>query len=257
MNSLPYMPLYIGDYLSDTAHLTTLEHGAYILLIMNYWQRAKPLDNSNGRLANVARLSNQDWAIVEPTLKRLFTVDGDIWVHDRVERELSKVKSKSEKAKKAGKASASKRANKRSTNVKRTPNHTDTDTDTDSKDSYISGSPEREAFDAFNEVARRTGLPLAQAFTESRKAKLRQRLAECGGMEGWLVALDKLATSAFCTGTNGNGWKADLDFLLQQKSFTKLMEGSYDNRAPPKKPDYFDGITTAARAAARNTEGML
>lgn len=131
MSAIPYMPLYIADYLADAAHLTTLEHGAYMLLIMNYWQRGKPLDNSNGRLANVARTSNEEWTKIEPVLAEFFDIDGDQWTHKRIERELEHFRSKSDKARNAGKASAQRRSNGRSTDVQRTVNHTDTDTDTE------------------------------------------------------------------------------------------------------------------------------
>lgn len=131
MSAIPYMPLYIADYLADAAHLTTVEHGAYLLLIMNYWQRGKPLDNSNGRLTNVARTSNEEWAKIEPVVAEFFEVDGDVWTHKRIEQELARFRAKSDKARGAGKASAQRRFNGRPTDVQRTLNHTDTDTDTD------------------------------------------------------------------------------------------------------------------------------
>ena len=37
MTGNAYMPFYVGDYLGDTSHLSTIEHGAYMLLLMHYW----------------------------------------------------------------------------------------------------------------------------------------------------------------------------------------------------------------------------
>src|SRR5690606_31060409 len=77
----------------------------------------------------------------------------------------------------------------------------------------------------------------ALRLTEERRAKLRQRLADAGGLDGWRAALDKLARSPHCTGQNDRGWRADLDFLLQKSSFLRLLEGRYDPRRPCGAPD--------------------
>lgn len=98
MSSLPCMPLWVGDYLSDTQHLTAAEHGAYMLLIMAYWQRGKALPDDGERLALIARMTPSEWAKAEPTLRDFFAIEGGEWKHSRIEAELSKTRDKSAKA---------------------------------------------------------------------------------------------------------------------------------------------------------------
>ena len=119
MSSLPYMQLYVSDYLADTAHLNATQHGAYMLLLMNYWQRGKPLDNSNDRLAFVARLTAEEWQENKEVLSEFFQIDGETWLHTRIEIDLEKVREKSTKASFAG----------RSSGVQRALNHKDKDKD--------------------------------------------------------------------------------------------------------------------------------
>lgn len=91
---------------------------------------------------------------------------------------------------------------------------------------------ETQAFEAWNDLASELGLPKAQILTAERRRKIKSRLNECGGLDGWRDALAKIRGSPLCRGENDRGWRADLDFLLQRKSFTRLMEGSYDGRSP-------------------------
>jgi uncharacterized protein YdaU (DUF1376 family) len=164
MAALPYIQLYIADYLADTAHLNAAQHGAYLLLIFNYWQRGKPLDNRNERLANVARMSNEEWQMYRDDIAEFFVVDGDTWSHPRIDADLAAVESKSTKNSEAGKASAAaKKAksqqsnndhqasvqqsfNERSTDVQHSFNHTDTDTDVNLKtlsaNASVTGKPD-------------------------------------------------------------------------------------------------------------------
>ncbi|CAI8725531.1 DUF1376 domain-containing protein [Pseudomonas sp. IT-P4] len=104
MAALPYMQLYVADYLADTMHLTTEEHGAYLLLIFNYWQTGKPIPMS--RLARITRLSNERWTDVERSLGEFFNERDNEWVHDRIERDLEAVRATQEQRIAAGKASA-------------------------------------------------------------------------------------------------------------------------------------------------------
>ena len=84
--SRPWMPLYIGDYLRDTRHLSTLQHGAYLLLIMEYWTKGSlPSDSKN--LRRICQLSRQQWASNSQAIASMFTPD---WRHARIERELEK-----------------------------------------------------------------------------------------------------------------------------------------------------------------------
>lgn len=89
--------------------------------------------------------------------------------------------------------------------------------------------PECEAaLDAYNEIAEQAGWPKAQKLTQQRRSAIRQRLRDAGGLEGWQDALAKAKAIPWLSGQNDRGWKANLDFFLQAKSFTKLMEGAYD-----------------------------
>ena len=97
------------------------------------------------------------------------------------------------------------------------------------------------AFEKYNSVAKEKDLPIAQKLTSTRKRKIHARLKDSDGIKGWDAAMDKLSASAFLTGQNNNNWKADLDFVLQEKSFIKLMEGSYDNNKAKDGSAWFMG----------------
>jgi len=78
------MPLYVGEYLADTAHLTATQSGAYLHLIMHYWQHGS-LPQENFQLAMIAKLPQSDFENMKALLFEFFS-DG--WKHKRVEREL-------------------------------------------------------------------------------------------------------------------------------------------------------------------------
>lgn len=60
MSNRAWMPLHIADYLADTGHLTATEHGAYLLLIMHYWQNGHLPENERV-IARIAKLTPEQW----------------------------------------------------------------------------------------------------------------------------------------------------------------------------------------------------
>lgn len=131
-----------------------------------------------------------------------------------------------------------KRFRKRCSNGDETPSETDTETDTESdKSPPVCAPPVKEAVECWNAVAAQHGLPMVHRLTDARKRSLVVRLGEVGGIEGWREVLARIPESGFLLGENDRGWRADFDFVLQAKSFTKLREGGYSGRGPPAKAD--------------------
>jgi hypothetical protein len=108
------------------------------------------------------------------------------------------------------------------------------------------------AFDAWDAMADRTGLAKVRVRSKARVTGLAGVIRQ-HGLPVLLEAIGRVEASAFCRGENERGWRADLDFLLQAKSFGRLLEGHFDNRArgSPKQPnpslsDAFGVVTNIA-----------
>lgn len=104
-----WMPLYVADYLADTAHLSAAESGAYLHLIMHYWQTGGlPADDAS--LARIARVSPRHWPRVRGIIEPFFTTpsNGTSWVHIRVSHELRRYEELSNKRKGAARKRLSK-----------------------------------------------------------------------------------------------------------------------------------------------------
>ena len=129
---VPFMPLYVADYMADTAHLTTVEHGAYLLLIMTYWQRGEPLPDDDKKLARIVGLQGRNWKRVRQEIEPFFEFRDNKWVHQRIEHQLTLMRSQSRanslNGKKGGLAKAKASPSENLAKPKRTLSHTDTDT---------------------------------------------------------------------------------------------------------------------------------
>lgn len=104
-----WMPMYWADYQKKTGHLSTVEHGAYMLLISHYWVNGS-LPDDDKKLSRITRLSMDEWMEIRSTIAEFF-YDG--WRHHRVEEEFCIADAASSAARvKARKSHEARRQNK-------------------------------------------------------------------------------------------------------------------------------------------------
>lgn len=113
--SRPWMPLYVADYQADTAHLSTTEHGAYLLLIMFYWTKGGLPDDEEA-IRRVTRMTTRQWSQSRDVLRSLF---GDGWRHKRIDEEIAKAIEKSS----VNSANAKRRHSERIADAQRSDTH--------------------------------------------------------------------------------------------------------------------------------------
>lgn len=99
-----WMPFYIADYLADTGHLTTEQHGAFVLSLFHYWQSNQPLPANAVQLQMICRCMDaakfvQIWDVVS----MFYIREGDSWRNNRMDKELAKAHQLSQTRAKAAK----------------------------------------------------------------------------------------------------------------------------------------------------------
>lgn len=103
-----WMPFYVGDYLSATSRLTTEQHGAYFLILIDYWKNGPP-PNDDTVLAQIARLPIASWRKARPALIAFFDIQDGYLIQKRVEKERAKASDITDERSKAGKIGAARR----------------------------------------------------------------------------------------------------------------------------------------------------
>lgn len=84
-----------------------------------------------------------------------------------------------------------------------------------------------EVVEDWNTMASAIGLATVRKITETRRRQFKARLADYPELEEWQRAFRHIRNTPFLRGENKTSWRADFDFLLQAKSFTKLTEEAY------------------------------
>jgi uncharacterized protein YdaU (DUF1376 family) len=91
MSELPYMPLFVSDFISDTLGLGSAETGAYLMLLMVAWRAGGSLPDDDTELAKYARASPRQWVKLKPKVMRFWHLQEGLWVNNRLTKEHQNV----------------------------------------------------------------------------------------------------------------------------------------------------------------------
>lgn len=256
-----WMPLYIGDYLRDTTRLTTAQHGAYMLLIMDYWTNGG-LPDDDEILQTITKTNKKEWEKIRPALIEKFDVIDGYWKHNRIEREMAEAnihkQKRQERSQKANQAKAEKQA------LKDTYKETYEDTSKATPSPSPSPSPIIISEEAYASLSGSSfppcphgqilelyakhlpHLPQHRTWEGRRQANLRARWVQASkpssyspvgyttgkdGLDWWsdffrYIAEDTKLAKGF--ETNGRIWVPDLEWMIKAENFNKIIDGKYD-----------------------------
>lgn len=93
-----WMPIYCGDWLKDTSHLSQGQHGAYFLLIVHYWQHGALRADSKQCYRIAMAFTAEERDNVDFVLSEFFKLTNGNLIQKRVEKELALALEKKEKA---------------------------------------------------------------------------------------------------------------------------------------------------------------
>ena len=96
-----WMPIYIGDYLSDTMHLSTEQNGAYLLLLLYGWRNNGLIPSDDESLSQICRMPLESWKNNRAVISRFFQ-QGEYWTQKRQLEEIEKASNRRDAAKSNG-----------------------------------------------------------------------------------------------------------------------------------------------------------
>ena len=259
-----WMPLYVADYLSATSRLTTEQHGAYLLLLMDYWKNGPPPDN-DGVLAQITRLSPSAWSNARTMLEAFFQVESGQWSHHRVDEELAKANHNKEVNRRRGVAGAAAKYGKKdaptmleaslgdSTSPSPSPSPSPISSSSSTTNTDICpplGEPASKIPDCDHQGVKdlyHLHLPTlrqVEVWNAARQGDLRQRWREVATelaqtkpidsndvLSWWAEFFKHIGQSRFLVGKvngkDGRAFTADLEWILKPSNFAKIVEGKY------------------------------
>ena len=247
MSKAPAMPMYWDAYLADTTHLTTEEHGAYMLLLAAMWRRNGSVPDDDKDNARILGLTPAKWRKIKARLTATisgFVIEKGTITQEKLRKTWENTQEKIDKNRsngaKGGRAAASKNNNLDQANAtvsqERNRSIPEPEPEPIRRDTNVSHeipAPDDAALavDHFNAIASNASWPKVQKLTPQRRSAVKARIKDIGGLGAWREQMIRASNSQHLTGNNNRGWVATFDWLSKAENFTKLIEGNYDDRA--------------------------
>jgi len=257
MAQFPGLTIWTDAYLADTSHLSTLEHGAYLLLLFAAWRSKEcSLPNDDKLLARYARMRIDHWLKIKPIIMEFFEIENGRLIQGRLQDEKSYISQRSNVNSKNAKARWLKTNDKGDATAsdphseRNSPTPTPTPIVKEVKEKIGSPVSQKlvEVFEFYQEFAASLNLTVPRGLADKYQKVLRARIKQVGGIEEMKVVIRKIADSDFLLGRvkgrvyqgrQMTPFKMELSRLCDKEDFfLKVWEGGFDDKkkTPPPKP---------------------
>lgn len=257
-----FFKLYIGDYQRDTAHLSLVEHGAYLLMLQHYYATERPLPKGTA-LFRMLRASNKDEkGAILSILRQFWEEKDDGFINARALDEIKHRQAVRVINQEVGKLGG--RPTKTESVIERkpinNPSHSqipDTREDQEHRPTVLSpadaddapaGKPEpipyQQVVNAYN-AACGDLFPQASRLTDKRRKAIRARWQadttndddrkRTNSLDYWqrYFTYCRSGITFFAKAAAGEsrgdhaGWRPDFDFLMTERAWLGVREGKY------------------------------
>jgi uncharacterized protein YdaU (DUF1376 family) len=284
-----WMPLYVGDFMADTATLSMEASGAYVQMLMYSWRTSK-LPDDDRELARLCRMSVARFRTrIAPLLRALFVSEGGYLFNQRLESEREKAnKNVQQKVaaqharwekKRASEAGNNNGLGDTAVSEPYASRNIPSPSPSPSKKDKRGASPLSEsAPKPGSENSGRTDslLPTATVIPFADDCREAVTMWNALARELSLPAVAKLTETRSralrarlndCDGLEGwkhalqlirespllrgetTAWRCNFDFLISASGFLKVMEGNYASRPKPSAADGWQQVVDEFRSA--------
>ena len=266
------MPMFWAEFFADTERVSDDARKAYLMLLGHAWLMGAKVPDDDRVLARLAGVSGKKWSFLKDEVLSFWTKREDgYWGQKRLQREWDFCCQKREDNRKNGSLGGKRRAEKTlidSTDDPKRMGKQPTPTPTQELEPYGScpQAPQEAQADLLGDPVKTEkkkdpinghatqivdqfvvgwdaiGISRCRAISKTRQGHILARardLVEAFNFPdpaaGFAELFARIRGSPFLLGHTGR-WKCDLDWVVTESNFLKIMEGKY---APEQKPKSF------------------